>query len=183
MSPLAARIALPLYLAGIYGTLGVARTVTEQLRNAGFLRIAVVVAFSLAAVMAAVLILRDSLNRSPQVLAALAGTALLYGAVVFPLSSPEEKLHFIQYGLVALLAFFAMPAGWLGIKRYAAAALFTAAAGWGDEGIQALLPTRYYDLRDVGFNALAGVIALAALALLRAVRRRAAMGERAAAEA
>jgi hypothetical protein len=43
--------------------------------------------------------------------------------------------------------------------------LFVAAAGWIDEGIQALLPSRYYDLRDVAFNAAAGLMALAAIAI------------------
>jgi hypothetical protein len=36
------------------------------------------------------------------------------------------------------------------------------AAGWIDELIQGLLPTRYYDLRDVAFNAAAGLLALLA---------------------
>ncbi|MCK5438817.1 MAG: hypothetical protein KAI97_02685 [Gemmatimonadetes bacterium] len=48
----------------------------------------------------------------------------------------------------------------------------TALLSWLDEGIQALLPSRVYDLRDVGVNALAGLMAIAAsLALARARRR------------
>jgi VanZ family protein len=47
-------------------------------------------------------------------------------------------------------------------RRYWVALVFVAAAGWIDEGIQALLPSRYYDLRDVAFNAAAGALALLA---------------------
>ena len=53
----------------------------------------------------------------------------------------------------------------------------TALLGWLDEGIQALLPNRVYDIRDVAFNALAGLMAIAAsLALARARRRRGVSG-------
>lgn len=48
--------------------------------------------------------------------------------------------------------------------------LLTTAAGWIDEGIQYFLPNRYYDLRDVGFNATAGFLAIAAVGCLRWVR-------------
>ena len=42
-----------------------------------------------------------------------------------------------------------------------------------DEGIQAILPNRFFDLRDVRFNALAGLMAIpASLALARARRWR-----------
>ncbi len=47
----------------------------------------------------------------------------------------------------------------------------TALLGWIDEGIQSLLPNRAYDLRDVGFNALAGLMAIVASLLLALARR------------
>ena len=70
--------------------------------------------------------------------------------------------------------------GFLGGGAWRAAAgawLLTALAGWLDEGIQGLLPNRVYDLRDVGFNALAGALALASAAALEAARQRARRGE------
>ncbi|NNE43630.1 MAG: VanZ family protein, partial [Gemmatimonadetes bacterium] len=46
-----------------------------------------------------------------------------------------------------------------------------AGLGWIDEGIQALLPGRVYDIRDVGFNALAGLMAVGgSVAMIRARR-------------
>jgi VanZ family protein len=53
-----------------------------------------------------------------------------------------------------------------------AAVLLAGAAGWVDEAIQALLPNRVYDLRDVAFNTLAAAAAIAALALRDAARAR-----------
>jgi hypothetical protein len=166
-----ARLGLPLLLAGIYGTLGVARALTERLRGAGLLRNAVALAFALAVVGLVVMIARDPLLRTWQAALALVLVAGAYVGVVWPMTSPEEKLHFIEYGAVALLADAAAPGRWPALRRFVAAALFTAAAGWVDEGIQALLPNRYYDLRDVGFNATAGLMALIALAGVRFARR------------
>ena len=45
------------------------------------------------------------------------------------------------------------------------------AAGWADEGIQFLLPNRYYDWRDVGLNLLGAVLAVGAAAALAEARR------------
>ena len=46
------------------------------------------------------------------------------------------------------------------------AMVITGILGWLDEGIQAFLPNRYYDLRDVAFNAAAGVLSLISLMLI-----------------
>lgn len=54
----------------------------------------------------------------------------------------------------------------------ALAVAVTALLGWLDESIQMILPDRVYDIRDVGFNALAGLMAIAATLILARVRRR-----------
>ena len=41
-----------------------------------------------------------------------------------------------------------------------------------DEGIQAILPTRVYDVRDVAFNAVAGLLAVSAMVALSWAQRR-----------
>jgi hypothetical protein len=165
------RIALAATLVTIYSTLGLVRPISNWLRDHHLLRLAVAVSFGLAATTMSWLIFRDPRNRSPKALLSLLGIALLYAAVILPMSSPEEKVHFIEYGIVALLAEGSAPKAWSQRKKYIAAAVFVFAAGWVDELIQALLPSRYYDLRDVAFNATAGVIALLALAALRFTRR------------
>lgn len=167
MTPRFARISLAVLLVGIYGTLSVARRITETIREAGLLRASVATAFGLAALALILFLVRNPALRRPRTMLTTLAVGLVYAAVVFPMSSPEEKLHFLEYGAVAVLAFFSAPPVWTATRRFGFAAFFTLAAGWTDEGIQALLPNRYYDLRDVGFNALAGVMALGALALIR----------------
>lgn len=160
-----ARIALILLLATLYATLGVVRPIANALRDSGFMRVAVASCFAATAALLGWVIFRRAENRRPRVAISLACAGAVYALVILPLESPEEKIHFIQYGAVALLASAAAPREWSHRTRFVAAALFTAAAGWVDEGIQALLPSRFYDLRDVAFNASAGLIALAAAAL------------------
>lgn len=159
MSARTARLALAATLFAIYSTLGVVRTITNFLRDHGLLRPTVVAAFAVAASVMLALIFRHPRNRTRRVILGLFATGVVYAAVIVPMQSPEEKIHFIEYGVVALLAHAALN------RRYVAAALFVVAAGWIDEGIQALLPSRVYDLRDVAFNAAAGVLALVALAI------------------
>ncbi len=165
------RVALPLVLLGLYSTLAFARTISNALRDANLLRVSVGVVFGVVTLSLLIAVLRSHELRRPRVLIVAAFVALAYGLVVFPMESPEEKLHFVEYGVVGVLAFFASPLRWSELRRILSAALFTGAAGWLEEGIQALLPSRYYDLRDVGFNALAGVMALSALALVRLFSR------------
>lgn len=171
MTPRIARIALGVLLLCIYSTLYVARTISNALRDAGYLRAAVATAFALAAIGVVVFIVRTPALRNPRALFAVLGISIVYGLIVFPMSSPEEKLHFLEYGAVGVLAFFAMPPQWITPKRFIAAVIFTLAAGWLDEGIQALLPNRHYDLRDVGFNVLAGTMALTSFAVVRRASR------------
>lgn len=176
MTPRTARIALSALLLGIYSTLYVARNVSNLLRDAGLLRAAVVSAFLVAGLGVVVFLVRHPSLRAPRTLFATLGVALVYCAVIFPMSSPEEKLHFLEYGAVGVLAFFAARPEWSTARRFIFAVLFTLAAGWLDEGIQALLPNRHYDLRDVGFNALAGTMALTAFGFIRRSAKRRAGG-------
>jgi len=171
MSLRAARVTLVIVLGAIYATLGVVRTITNFLRDHGLLRASVVAAFVIAGAAVLWWLLRNARNRSWRVMLAALLVGLAYAAVIVPMKSPEEKIHFIEYGVVAVLAHAAAPRAWGRGKRFIACALFVTAAGWIDEGIQALLPTRFYDLRDVAFNACAGLMALGAVAIFSAGER------------
>lgn len=167
MSPRTARIALAALLLTIYSTLAVIRRVTNALRDAGLLKLTVGVIFALTALAVVALFLKQPALRRPRTFALLGGAAALYAAVIWPMESPEEKLHFIEYGLVAVLWFLSLPLTWSTRRRFLTAALATLASGWLDEGIQALIPSRYYDLRDVAFNFTAGLMALTVFTLAR----------------
>jgi len=90
--------------------------------------------------------------------------AAVYAFAFFRVESLEERTHLIEYSLVAILIYQAL------LERarqgrhvpYPAGLAFgaTAALGFLDEGIQAILPRRVFDLVDVGFNALAAFMAI-----------------------
>jgi VanZ family protein len=170
------------FLAGaysllIYATLGLVRQVTNALRDRGLLRTTVAAAFAVAAIAVLSHLVR---RRAPRrVWLALPLVALGYALVYrFAVVAPEERVHLIQYGLLALLIFLALgaraaasPAPASLLRRSVTAFLLTAALGWLDEIFQGLHPARVYDLRDVGLNAIAAALALTALAVLEVTTR------------
>jgi VanZ family protein len=111
-----------------------------------------------------------------------AATGAVYALILAWIERAEEAFHFLEYGLFAVLVLGALgarrraaPPGGAPGPRWAPAAwavALTAAAGLVDEAIQGILPTRYWDLRDLCFNALAGVLAVAVLTAAAAARSR-----------
>ena len=95
---------------------------------------------------------------SGYVLLLLAISGYAYGLVTIPY--PEEKIHFIEYGILAYLIFRALRLDHGAWAAYAGAFALTAALGWGDEGLQHLLPNRYYQTSDVVLNAVSGLLGL-----------------------
>lgn len=166
------RALLVVLLLGIYSTLGVVRVLSNALRDANLLRVSVALIFGLVLTALAVVVLKTKELRTPRAFVTALVLLTTYALVIWPMESPEEKLHFVEYGAVGVLAFLSSPERWSELKRLTAAILFTAAAGWLDEGIQALLPSRYYDLRDVGFNAMAGLLSVSGLGVFRFISRR-----------
>lgn len=170
--------------AAIFLALPWVRTLSDALRDAGVLRATMIGAFAGVAAVAGRALART--RPSWREVAALTPFAAFYLAVLALMERAEEAFHFVEYGAVGALVYLALAvrhragaatdAARPGRRELAIPALgstvLTALAGWADEGVQYLLPDRYYDLRDVGFNALAGVVAAAALTALRQVRRR-----------
>lgn len=92
--------------------------------------------------------------------AALALLAAATGALALGLSVPEERVHFVEYGVLTLLfrralAWHVPPA-----RQYAGAWLLGSAVGWADELVQAVTPERYYDLHDVAINSVGALLAV-----------------------
>jgi len=147
----------------------------DALRERNLLRKSIAATGGLVGLIVAVWLVRRSAGWREW--AALAGCAAVYTFVAARLEVVQERVHLLEYGVVALLVVAALEArsaagGAPASARPAvAAAALTTAIGWLDEGLQGLLPNRFYDLRDVALNAAAGVMALAALALSRWARR------------
>lgn len=63
-----------------------------------------------------------------------------------------EKVHILEYGVLAYLALNAVTVTSRGGAGVVLAAAFVAAAGYGDEALQRLLPLRYFDWYDIVGN-------------------------------
>ena len=171
-----------LVLAAIYATVDLAQTFLLALRGRGWLGPSVWTLVACAALAVVVLVARAR-PRPPEIVLFVV-MAVLYGWILARLDIIQERIHFVQYGLVAGLAYEALAERWRGRpglpwRAAAGAALVAALAGWVDEGIQALRPNRVYDLRDVGFNALAGVLVALTMALRSILRAGVRAGSRA----
>lgn len=93
---------------------------------------------------------------------ALALLALVMGSLVLGLAVPEERIHFVQYGLLALLVRPAL--AWHVEPRVQClgAISIASAAGVVDELLQGLASDRICDPRDMAINAAAAFLAIVA---------------------
>lgn len=72
--------------------------------------------------------------------------------------NPEEAVHFLEYGVLSYFAYVALRFHVKDISIFFTASLMTLFVGTLDEVIQWLVPGRYWDIRDVGFNFIGGVL-------------------------
>jgi VanZ family protein len=85
-------------------------------------------------------------------------SAYIYGMVT--IQYPEEKIHFIEYGILAYLVFRPIHMDIQKPAAYGYAFILITIFGWIDEGIQHLLPNRYYQTEDVILNSISGGLGL-----------------------
>ncbi len=91
-------------------------------------------------------------------LAWLLGLALVAFGLMWRLEVAAEPAHLALYGILGWLAFRALSVRHRDAGVYPAAAALTAIVGTLDEIFQWLLPSRFWDLGDVGLNVSAGVM-------------------------
>lgn len=160
-------------LAVIYSSLGWAQQLAGALRDQGLISGAFWVGLYLIG--GAVLV--QGLKARPRGLEIGVGLGIAgaYLIALLRMTVPEERSHLIEYSVVALLIHEALnerAGNGRSVPRPALLAfLLTAALGWLDEGIQLFLPNRYYDIRDVGFNAVAAFMAIGGNLALTWARR------------
>jgi len=73
---------------------------------------------------------------------------------------PIEQFHFLQYGLLGVLVFWALPGRTYTLQFYCAALTVFLVVGYIDEIIQGLVPDRIYDLQDTGIDVLSAGLGL-----------------------
>jgi VanZ family protein len=155
--------------------------VLDFLREHGVLRLTMAAAF--LGVGGAAVAWAARRGAGPREWATLLAAGGIYAGLAASMEIVQERAHLAEYGILALLFREALAARAAASGAPAAGArarvgpgpgacLLTAAAGWSDELVQAVLPNRVYDLRDVGFNTMAGALAVAAATVLAAARAR-----------
>ncbi len=161
-------------VVGIYSTLGLARTLAEELRDRELLDTAFVIGVLLLGVTVVTLGLK--MRPGGAEIGVALGVAAVYLMVFARMAIPEERTHLIEYSLVAVLVYEALTerAGQGHHVPVAPLLAILAASLLGvlDEGIQAVLPSRVFDPIDILFNVLAGVMGVAASGALGWARRR-----------
>ena len=140
-------------MVAIYATLGPARTLADALRERNLLAIS----FALVLLLVVVVIVASWVKRRPdwrEIGVALAA-GFAYLMVWIRIDSWEERTHLIEYGIVAALIHQALLERASHGRRVAApaalAVALTALLGTIDECIQAMLPSRVFDVRDIGW--------------------------------
>jgi drug/metabolite transporter (DMT)-like permease len=178
---IAAGVVLLIYAAAYF-----VQFLLDALRTRGLLAAAVWGAVIVAAAAGAAFVVRDRPGRwEVALLFAAAGVYLL---LLRHLHILQERIHLIEYGTVGGLTYAALCERWAAPnartddtattverprwQRWPAAWAIVIAtlAGWGDELVQALLPNRHYDLRDVATNAEAAALLVIVLAARRRLR-------------
>jgi flagellar basal body-associated protein FliL len=156
--------------------LGYTPIISDTLRSAGLL-VPIFIA-GLILIVAAVVAAALKLRVGTWEVAVLLGTGAAYALVFVRMELPEERTHILEYVLVALFVFEALNerSRNLGKPRAGAVMAVVIAASFGaiDEALQAALPNRVFDLRDIAFNTLAAVMAVAARTALGWARSKAA---------
>lgn len=174
---LAASLVLLIYAAAYF-----VQFLLDALREHGLLGAAVWGIVIVAAAAAIAFVVRERPGRwEVALLFAAAGACLLF---LRHLDIIQERVHLLEYGAVGGLAYAALCERW-GTDRADAeptarrrwqrwpaawAIVIASLAGWGDELVQALLPNRHYDLRDVATNAEAATLLVLVLAARRKLR-------------
>ena len=114
-----------------------------------------------------------TLPRWPEIVAGM-GIAAVYGGTLMSIAKPEERMHLIIYGIVALLIYAALlERSTSGRKVFASplvVVVVTTVLGLIDECLQLALPDRVFDVRDILYDGLAAALAVTANASLRWAR-------------
>ncbi|MEA2002870.1 MAG: VanZ family protein [Actinomycetota bacterium] len=160
--------------AAIYATLGQAPAVAGALRDRDLLDNAFFTAFLV--VVAALTVVGLAVRPGWREVAVVVAVLSAYLMAFLRFTNPAERTHLVEFGVVAVLVYLALyerRSNGASVRAPAVVAFVTAAVlGFVDEGIQAILPNRFYDLIDVAFNTGAALMAIAAVASLRWARTR-----------
>ncbi len=160
-----AAIAAFFYVLAIYLSSGVMRQLQQVIRELLGGYFDWVMSFGVAVFCGlGLLLLLPRMRLSLRKILALSSVLLLYGWIaLFWLTIPEERLHLPQYGLLAVLLWWALMSLFKGWSLFLVVLIIGSLAGAGDELVQHFRSNRVGDWRDVWLNAIS--VGLAALTM------------------
>jgi hypothetical protein len=134
--------------------------------------------FALCGTIGVVWLVRSRLYRSRGRLLVIIGIGVAYAVCISSLDLAVERIHYLQYGVAAILALRALRLSFSITGAYFLAMCFVLALGAVDEAVQWVLPNRVGELRDVWINVTAGVLGLCLAASIDSFDRRALLPDR-----
>lgn len=149
-----------LWLLFVYGTLGLARPVSEYLMARTPFSFLVNFGLIAGLVTGLAVVFRRLEGRRPRNIIVGISVLVVYGFLLHWLSIPAERIHLAQYGILVWLIWRAVKDQPGGGAAYVLAWGLASLAGWGDEIIQHFLPERYFQWSDVGLNAVSAGLGL-----------------------
>ena len=162
-----AAIAAAAWAALLYASIPLVRPVQQRLLGAlgsGWIIAVVLIAVAVALGAAVLLLQRSRRPTTPFDLAWTAVIAAVAAAAAWHLRGrPEEAVHLLQFGVLAVLLYRALRPTEPDVAILAAVVILGTLVGTVDEIIQWIVPRRFWDLRDVTVNAVACTLAAAAL--------------------
>ena len=90
----------------------------------------------------------------------IAGLLLIAFLLMQAMVTTAEKIHLLEYSLLALFFYKACRFHFQGVLLFGIPWLLTTGVSWVDELWQGILPERVYDIQDVLFNTLGGMLGL-----------------------
>lgn len=153
----------------IYLTIPFARDIEGILRTHKMLMTGVYLALVLF-IAAGIFFIVRYIGYRPFNILVLALFIAIYVMIIKQYSILAEKIHFIEYGLLAFLVYYSLRLIRKGVAVYPLSLVIVTAVGWGDELIQYFLPSRVYDIRDVFLNALSGALVLILLYIVDRIK-------------
>jgi hypothetical protein len=149
---------IALYILAIYLTLPVMRPVLNYLYSSvGIETLSIIVSVILLFTSAALLFSfrKKGIKSFLLVLVPICVTLIF----TYTLERPEERVHFLEYGVLGFFVFRAMGKEQK-FKQIALSLVFVVLVGGIDEFIQLLLPNRVGEIKDVMMNAAGGALGL-----------------------